>query len=201
QLKTRLAANPVPLQLAIGAEDAFTGVVDLVKMKAINWNDEDQGTTFTYEDIPADMQDLAEEWRSNLIEAAAEASEELMEKYLGGEELTEEEIKAGLRHRVLTNEIILVTCGSAFKNKGVQAMLDAVIEYLPAPTDVESIKGILPDGKDTSAERHSDDNEPFSALAFKIATDPFVGNLTFFRVYSGVVNSGDTVLNPVKDRK
>ncbi|KMW71073.1 elongation factor G [Photorhabdus luminescens subsp. luminescens] len=201
QLKTRLAANPVPLQLAIGAEDAFTGVVDLVKMKAINWNDEDQGTTFTYEDIPADMQDLAEEWRNNLIEAAAEASEELMEKYLGGEELTEEEIKTGLRHRVLTNEIILVTCGSAFKNKGVQAMLDAVIEYLPAPTDVESIKGILPDGKDTPAERHSDDSEPFSALAFKIATDPFVGNLTFFRVYSGVVNSGDTVLNPVKDKK
>ncbi|EYU14730.1 elongation factor G [Photorhabdus aegyptia] len=201
QIKTRLAANPVPLQLAIGAEDAFTGVVDLVKMKAINWNDEDQGTTFTYEDIPADMQDLAEEWRNNLIEAAAEASEELMEKYLGGEELTEEEIKAGLRHRVLTNEIILVTCGSAFKNKGVQAMLDAVVEYLPAPTDVESIKGILPDGKDTPAERHSDDSEPFSALAFKIATDPFVGNLTFFRVYSGVVNSGDTVLNPVKDKK
>ncbi|PQQ25363.1 elongation factor G [Photorhabdus luminescens] len=201
QIKTRLAANPVPLQLAIGAEDAFTGVVDLVKMKAINWNDEDQGTTFTYEDIPAEMQDLAEEWRNNLIEAAAEASEELMEKYLGGEELTEEEIKAGLRHRVLTNEIILVTCGSAFKNKGVQAMLDAVVEYLPAPTDVESIKGILPDGKDTPAERHSDDNEPFSALAFKIATDPFVGNLTFFRVYSGVVNSGDTVLNPVKDKK
>ncbi|WP_434526768.1 elongation factor G [Photorhabdus asymbiotica] len=201
QIKTRLAANPVPLQLAIGAEDAFTGVVDLVKMKAINWNDEDQGTTFAYEDIPADMQDLAEEWRNNLIEAAAEASEELMEKYLGGEELTEEEIKAGLRHRVLTNEIILVTCGSAFKNKGVQAMLDAVVEYLPAPTDVESIKGILPDGKDTPAERHSDDKEPFSALAFKIATDPFVGNLTFFRVYSGVVNSGDTVLNPVKDKK
>ncbi|OCQ53402.1 Elongation factor G [Photorhabdus australis subsp. thailandensis] len=201
QIKTRLAANPVPLQLAIGAEDAFTGVVDLVKMKAINWNDEDQGTTFAYEDIPADMQDLAEEWRNNLIEAAAEASEELMEKYLGGEELTEEEIKAGLRHRVLTNEIILVTCGSAFKNKGVQAMLDAVIEYLPAPTDVESIKGILPDGKDTPAERHSDDKEPFAALAFKIATDPFVGNLTFFRVYSGVVNSGDTVLNPVKDKK
>ncbi|KOY60493.1 elongation factor G [Photorhabdus heterorhabditis] len=201
QIKTRLAANPVPLQLAIGAEDVFTGVVDLVKMKAINWNDEDQGTTFTYEDIPADMQDLAEEWRNNLVEAAAEASEELMEKYLGGEELTEEEIKAGLRHRVMTNEIILVTCGSAFKNKGVQAMLDAVIEYLPAPTDVESIKGLLPDGKDTPAERHSDDNEPFSALAFKIATDPFVGNLTFFRVYSGVVNSGDTVLNPVKDKK
>ncbi|MGV7963379.1 elongation factor G [Photorhabdus tasmaniensis] len=201
QIKSRLAANPVPLQLAIGAEDVFTGVVDLVKMKAINWNEADQGTTFTYEDIPADMQDLAEEWRNNLVEAAAEASEELMEKYLGGEELTEEEIKAGLRHRVMTNEIILVTCGSAFKNKGVQAMLDAVIEYLPAPTDVESIKGLLPDGKDTPAERHSDDNEPFSALAFKIATDPFVGNLTFFRVYSGVVNSGDTVLNPVKDKK
>ncbi|NHB97738.1 elongation factor G [Photorhabdus stackebrandtii] len=201
QIKTRLAANPVPLQLAIGAEDGFTGVVDLVKMKAINWNDEDQGTTFTYEDVPADMQDLAEEWRNNLVEAAAEASEELMEKYLGGEELTEEEIKVGLRHRVMTNEIILVTCGSAFKNKGVQAMLDAVIEYLPAPTDVESIKGLLPDGKDTPAERHSDDSEPFSALAFKIATDPFVGNLTFFRVYSGVVNSGDTVLNPVKDKK
>ncbi|PHM28856.1 elongation factor G [Xenorhabdus budapestensis] len=201
QIKTRLAANPVPLQLAIGAEDTFTGVVDLLKMKAINWNDEDQGITFEYEDIPADMLELAQEWHQNLIESAAEASEELMDKYLGGEELTEEEIKAALRKRVLANEIILVTCGSAFKNKGVQAMLDAVVEYLPAPTDVESIKGMLPDGKDTPAERHSSDDEPFSALAFKIATDPFVGNLTFFRVYSGVVNSGDTVLNPVKDRK
>ncbi|PHM48770.1 elongation factor G [Xenorhabdus miraniensis] len=201
QIKTRLAANPVPLQLAIGAEDTFTGVVDLLKMKAINWNEADQGTTFTYEDIPADMLELAEEWHQNLVESAAEASEDLMDKYLGGEELTEEEIKAALRKRVLANEIILVTCGSAFKNKGVQAMLDAVIEYLPAPTDVESIKGMLPDGKDTPAERHSSDEEPFSALAFKIATDPFVGNLTFFRVYSGVVNSGDTVLNPVKDKK
>ncbi|MCE1813431.1 elongation factor G, partial [Enterobacter hormaechei] len=201
QIKTRLAANPVPLQLAIGAEDTFTGVVDLLKMKAINWNEADQGTTFTYEDIPADMVELAQEWHQNLIESAAEASEELMDKYLGGEELTEEEIKAALRKRVLAGEIILVTCGSAFKNKGVQAMLDAVIEYLPAPTDVESIKGMLPDGKDTPAERHSSDDEPFSALAFKIATDPFVGNLTFFRVYSGVVNSGDTVLNPVKDKK
>ncbi|CDG22812.1 Elongation factor G [Xenorhabdus poinarii G6] len=201
QIKTRLAANPVPLQLAIGAEDSFTGVVDLLKMKAINWNDADQGTTFTYEEIPADMVELAQEWHQNLIESAAEASEELMDKYLGGEELTEDEIKAALRKRVLAGEIILVTCGSAFKNKGVQAMLDAVIEYLPAPTDVESIKGMLPDGKDTPAERHSSDDEPFSALAFKIATDPFVGNLTFFRVYSGVVNSGDTVLNPVKDRK
>ncbi|MCE1786859.1 GTP-binding protein, partial [Enterobacter hormaechei] len=175
QIKTRLAANPVPLQLAIGAEDTFTGVVDLLKMKAINWNEADQGTTFTYEDIPADMVELAQEWHQNLIESAAEASEELMDKYLGGEELTEEEIKAALRKRVLAGEIILVTCGSAFKNKGVQAMLDAVIEYLPAPTDVESIKGMLPDGKDTPAERHSSDDEPFSALAFKIATDPFVG--------------------------
>ncbi|CDL83444.1 elongation factor G [Xenorhabdus szentirmaii] len=201
QIKTRLAANPVPLQLAIGAEDTFTGVVDLLKMKAINWNEADQGTTFSYEDIPADMVELAQEWHQNLIESAAEASEDLMDKYLSGEELTEEEIKTALRKRVLANEIILVTCGSAFKNKGVQAMLDAVIEYLPAPTDVESIKGMLPDGKDTPAERHSSDEEPFSALAFKIATDPFVGNLTFFRVYSGVVNSGDTVLNPVKDKK
>lgn len=197
QIKTRLGANPVPLQLAIGAEEHFTGV-DLVKMKAINWNDADQGVTFEYEDIPADMVELANEWHQNLIESAAEASEELMEKYLGGEELTEAEIKGALRQRVLNNEIILVTCGSAFKNKGVQAMLDAVIDYLPSPVDVPAINGILDDGKDTPAERHASDDEPFSALAFKIATDPFVGNLTFFRVYSGVVNSGDTVLNSVK---
>ena len=201
QIKTRLGANPVPLQLAIGAEEKFTGVVDLIKMKAINWNEEDAGVTFEYEEIPADMVDLAEEWHQNLIESAAEASEELMEKYLGGEELTEEEIKKALRLRVLNNEIILVTCGSAFKNKGVQAMLDAVVEFLPAPTDVPAINGILDDGKDTPAERHSDDKEPFSALAFKIANDPFVGNLTFFRVYSGVVNSGDTVLNSVKSQR
>ncbi|HGN1969523.1 TPA: elongation factor G [Proteus mirabilis] len=201
QIKTRLAANPVPLQIPVGAEEDFTGVVDLIKMKAIRWNEEDQGVTFEYEDIPAELQDLADEWHNNLIESAAEASEELMDKYLGGEELSEAEIKSALRKRVLDNEIILVTCGSAFKNKGVQAMLDAVIEYLPAPTDVPAIKGILPDGKDTPAERYSSDEEPFSALAFKIATDPFVGNLTFFRVYSGVVNSGDTVLNPVKDKK
>ncbi|ATZ12925.1 elongation factor G [Erwinia amylovora] len=201
QIKSRLAANPVPIQLAIGAEEKFTGVVDLVKMKAINWNDADQGVTFEYEEIPADMQELAEEWHQNLVESAAEASEELMEKYLGGEELTEEEIKSALRQRVLNNEVILVTCGSAFKNKGVQAMLDAVVEYLPAPTDVTAINGILDDGKDTPAVRHSDDKEPFAALAFKIATDPFVGNLTFFRVYSGVVNSGDTVMNPVKSQR
>ncbi len=199
QIKTRLAATPVPLVLPIGAEEAFTGVIDLIKRKAINWNDADQGVTFTYEDVPADMADQVEEWRSNLVEAAAEANEELMEKYLGGDELTEEEIKSALRQRVLANEVILVTCGSAFKNKGVQFMLDAVIEYLPAPTDVPAIKGELQNGQ--PAERHSSDDEPFSSLAFKIATDPFVGNLTFFRVYSGVVNSGDTVLNSVKDRK
>ncbi|ATA20195.1 translation elongation factor 2 (EF-2/EF-G) [Gibbsiella quercinecans] len=201
QIKSRLGANPVPLQLAIGAEEHFTGVVDLVKMKAINWSEADAGVTFTYEEIPAELQDLADEWHQNLVESAAEASEELMDKYLGGEELTEEEIKKALRQRVLNNEIILVTCGSAFKNKGVQAMLDAVIEYLPAPTDVPAINGILDDGKDTPAVRHSDDKEPFAALAFKIATDPFVGNLTFFRVYSGVVNSGDTVLNSVKSQR
>ena len=199
QIKTRLAAVPVPLVLPIGAEEGFTGVVDLLKRKAINWNDADQGVTFTYEDVPADMVEQVEEWRAYLMEAAAEASEELMEKYLGGEELTEEEVKVALRERVLANEIILVTCGSAFKNKGVQFMLDAVIEYLPAPTDVPAIKGELPNGE--AAERHSSDDEPFSSLAFKIATDPFVGNLTFFRVYSGVVNSGDTVLNSVKDKK
>ncbi|OCG59035.1 elongation factor G [Gilliamella sp. GillExp13] len=199
QIKTRLAAVPVPLVLPIGAEEGFTGVVDLLKRKAINWNDADQGVTFTYEDVPADMVDQVEEWRSFLMETAAEASEELMEKYLGGEELTEQEVKTALRERVLANEIILVTCGSAFKNKGVQFMLDAVIEYLPAPTDVPAINGELPNGE--AAERHSSDDEPFSSLAFKIATDPFVGNLTFFRVYSGVVNSGDTVLNSVKDKK
>lgn len=199
QIKTRLAAVPVPLVLPIGAEEKFTGVVDLLKRKAINWNDADQGVTFTYEDVPADMVDQVEEYRANLIEAAAEASEELMEKYLGGDELTEEEVKGALRQRVLDNEIILVTCGSAFKNKGVQFMLDAVVEFLPAPTDVPAINGELQNGE--AAERHSSDDEPFSALAFKIATDPFVGNLTFFRVYSGVVNSGDTVLNSVKDKK
>ncbi len=196
QIKTRLGGNAVPLQLPIGAEDNFKGVVDLIKMKAINWNEADQGMTFTYDEISADMLEACEEWRQNLVEAAAEASEELMEKYLGGEDLTEEEIKVGLRQRVLANEVIPVCCGSAFKNKGVQAMLDAVIEYLPAPTDIPAIKGINED--ETEGERHASDDEPFAALAFKIATDPFVGNLTFFRVYSGVVNSGDTVYNSVK---
>ena len=199
-IKTRLKGNPVPLQLNIGSEENFKGVVDLIKMKAINWNEADQGVTFDYEDVPAELLEQAQEMRMNLVEAAAEASEDLMEKYLGGEELTEEEIKKALRQRVLNNEIILVTCGSAFKNKGVQAMLDAVIEYLPAPTDVAAIDGLKMDGE-TKDERHASDDEPFSALAFKIATDPFVGNLTFFRVYSGVVNSGDSVLNSVKDKR
>lgn len=201
QIKSRLAANPVPIQLAIGTEENFIGVIDLVKMKAISWNDTDHGVTFSYDNIPENMKPASEEWRQNLLEAAAEASEELMDKYLGGEELSEREIKKALRHRVLNNEIILVTCGSAFKNKGVQALLDAVIEYLPAPTDVTAINGILDDGKDTPSVRYSDDKEPFSALAFKIATDPFVGNLTFFRVYSGIVRSGDTVINSAKNAR
>ena len=201
QIKKRLGANCVPIQLNIGAEEEFRGVIDLIKMKAINWNESDKGATFTYEDIPADHLAKAEEYRNEMIEAAAEANDELMDKYLGGEELSEEEIKQGLRIRTLNNEIVLATCGSAFKNKGVQAVLDAVVEYLPSPTEVKAITGILDDGKETEAERHSDDNEPFSALAFKIATDPFVGTLTFFRVYSGVIKSGDSVYNPIKGKK
>lgn len=200
QLKTRLAANPVPIQLAIGAEEKFTGIVDLVKMKAINWSETDQGVSFTYEEIPSNLGELAGKWHQYLMESAAEASEELMDKYLNGEKLTEKEIKHGLRQRVLSNEIIPITCGSAFKNKGVQAMLDAVIEYLPAPTDIAAINGVLEDGS-THAIRYSSDEEAFSALAFKIATDPFVGNLTFFRVYSGVIKSGDIVLNAVKEKR
>ena len=199
QVKDRLGANTVPLQLAIGAEDEFKGVVDLVKMKVIIWNEADNGNTFEYGDIPADMLADCEKWRQNLVEAAAEANDELMEKYLGGEELTEEEIKAGLRARTLANEIVPILAGSAFKNKGVQAVLDAVIEYLPAPTEVKAIEGELPDGSRGSCP--ADDNAPFAALAFKIATDPFVGTLTFFRVYSGVLNSGDSVYNTVKDKK
>lgn len=199
-IKTRLKGTPVPLQLNIGSEENFKGVIDLVKMKAINWSEADQGVSFDYEEIPAELLEQAQEMRMSLVEAAAEASEDLMEKYLGGEELTEEEIKKALRLRVLNNEIILVTCGSAFKNKGVQAMLDAVVDYLPAPTDVAAIDGLKLDGV-TKDERHASDDEPFAALAFKIATDPFVGNLTFFRVYSGVVNSGDSVLNSVKEKR
>ena len=201
QMKDRLGANAVPIQLAIGAEEDFTGVVDLIKMKAINWNEADQGMTFSYEDIPADMQELAEEWRENLVSEAAEANDELMEKYLEEGDLSEEEIKLALRQRTLANEVVLCSCGSAFKNKGVQAVLDSVIEYMPSPTEVEAIKGINDDKHETEGTREADDNAPFAALAFKIATDPFVGTLTFFRVYSGVVKTGDSVFNPVKGKK
>ncbi len=196
QMKTRLRANPVPIVIPVGAEDAFEGVVDLLKMKAIIWNEEDKGVTFTYGDIPADLVETAEEWRQNMIEAAAEASEELMDKYLGGEELTEEEIVGALRTRTLNGEIQPMLCGSAFKNKGVQRMLDAVVELLPAPTDIPPVAGELPNGD--KATRQASDEEKFSALAFKMMNDKYVGNLTFIRVYSGVLKSGDTVVNSVK---
>ncbi len=199
QMKERLGANPIPLQLAIGAEDEFKGVIDLVKMKAIRWNEDDQGATFNYEDIPADMQDLADEWRETLLEAAAEANEEVMDKYLNTGDLSEEEIMIAIRERTLASEIVPTLCGSAFKNKGVQAVLDAVIDYMPAPTEVKAIEGLLEDGTTTLCE--ADDKAPFAALAFKIATDPFVGTLTFFRVYSGALNSGDSVYNPIKSKK
>ena len=200
-IKERLGANPVPVQLAIGAEENFKGVVDLVKMKAIYWEEENMGMKHEYADIPAELQAEAEQWRENLVAAAAEASEELMDKYLEGGDLSIEEIRQGLRARVLINEVVPVFCGTAFKNKGVQAMLDGIVDYMPSPPEVPPIKGILDDKDETEAVRHSDDTEPFSALAFKIATDPFVGTLTFFRVYSGVLKSGDTIYNPVKHRK
>ena len=201
QLKTRLGANAVPLQMTIGAEDEFKGVIDLVVNKAILWNEDDQGMTFTLADIPEDMADEVAEMREFLVEAAAEATEELMEKYLEGGELTVEEIKAGIRARTLANEIVPVIGGSAFKNKGVQAMLDAVIEYLPSPTEVRAIEGTLLDRDGTVETREADDDAPFAALAFKIATDPFVGTLTFFRVYSGKLESGTGVFNSVKEKK
>jgi elongation factor G len=201
QIKERLGANPVPLQLPIGAEDNFKGVIDLIRMKAIYWNESDRGMTYEERDIPADMVDACNEWREHMVEAAAESSEELMEKYLEDSELSEDDIRAGLRVRTLANEIVPALCGSAFKNKGVQAMLDAIIYYMPSPLDVPAIVGHLDDADETEAKRKSDDKEPFAALAFKIATDPFVGNLTFFRVYSGVLNSGDSVYNPVKAKK
>jgi elongation factor G len=201
QLKDRLGANPVPVQMSIGAEEDFKGVVDLVKNKAIIWNEEDQGMTFEYADVPEDMVGQVAEMREQMIEAAAEATDELMEKYLEGEELTEEEIVFGIRTRCLANEIVPVLGGSAFKNKGVQAMLDAVIDYLPSPTEVKAIEGTLLDKDDTPATREADDDAPFAALAFKIATDPFVGTLTFFRVYSGTLNSGTAVYNSVKQKK
>ncbi|AVO61569.1 MULTISPECIES: elongation factor G [Pseudomonas] len=205
QIKNRLGHTPVPVQLAIGAEDNFEGQIDLIKMKAIYWNDDDKGTTYREEEIPADMLDLANEWRSNMVEAAAEANEELMNKYLEEGELTVEEIKAGLRARTLASEIVPAVCGSSFKNKGVPLVLDAVIDFLPAPTEIPAIQGIHPDNMDDEnapkIERHADDSEPFSALAFKIATDPFVGTLTFVRVYSGMLQSGDSVINSVKGKK
>ncbi|WP_244827206.1 elongation factor G [Caballeronia sp. TF1N1] len=200
QIGERLKGVAVPIQIPIGAEDHFQGVVDLVKMKAILWDDDSQGIKFTYAEIPDNLKELAHEWHGKMVEAAAEANEELLEKYLENHEsLTEEEIKAALRQRTIANEIVPMLCGSAFKNKGVQAMLDAVIDYLPSPVDVPAILGHTED--DQEAERHPSDDEPFAALAFKIMTDPFVGQLIFFRTYSGVVNSGDTVYNPVKEKK
>jgi len=200
QLKERLGAHAVPLQMTIGAEEEFKGVVDLVKNKAILWSEEDQGITFEYADVPEDMLDTVSEMREFMVEAAAEANDELMEKYLEGGQLTEQEIKQGIRARTLANEIVPVIGGSAFKNKGVQAMLDAVIDYLPSPTEVKAIEGTLMDGE-TIEPRAADDTAPFAALAFKIATDPFVGTLTFFRVYSGKLESGTGIYNSVKQKK
>ena len=201
QLKAKLNANPVPLQLPIGAEDGFIGVVDLIRMKAIMWNEADKGVTYEAADIPADMLESCQEWREKMIEAAAEADESFMDKYLEGVELTSEEIIAGLRKRTINLEIVPMTCGSAFKNKGIQAVLDKIVELMPSPIDVPAIKGHLNDKAETEAERHASDSEPFAALAFKIATDPFVGTLTFFRVYSGVLTSQSAVYNPVKGKR
>jgi elongation factor G len=200
QIKTKLGSQAVPLQLPIGAEDKFEGVVDLIKMKAVYWEEANMGMTFVEKEIPEDMRAGCEEWRERVVEAAADANEELMEKYLQEGRLTDEEVKRGLRQQTIANRIVPAFCGSAFKNKGVQAMLDAVVDYLPAPTDIPAIKGQL-ETDSTEAERPASEQAPFSALAFKIATDPFVGTLTFFRVYSGVLNSGDSVYNSVKKKK
>ena len=199
QMKQRLKANPVPIQVPIGAEEKFEGVIDLVRMKAIYWDESTQGMKFEMRDIPAELLDTAKEWREKMVENAAEANEELMNKYLEGGELSVEEIKSGLRLRTIASEIVPMLCGSAFKNKGVQAMLDAVIDFMPAPTDIPPVKGELENGK--IGERRAADDEPFAGLAFKIMTDPYVGQLIFFRVYSGTINSGDTVYNPIKGRK
>ncbi len=199
QMKSRLKANPIPIQVPIGAAETFTGVVDLVKMKAIIWNEEDNGVTFEYEDIPADLVDICKKWRDNMIETAAEANEDLMNKYLETGDLSEEEIKKGIRIRTLANEIVPMVCGSAFKNKGVQAMLDGVIEYMPSPIDIDETPGEDDSGNAITCK--PSDDEPFAALGFKIATDPFVGQLIFFRVYSGVVKAGDTVLNSINGKK
>ena len=199
QIKDRLGGDSVPIQLPIGAEEDFLGVLDLIRMKAIYWDDETQGTNFDLREIPEELQATAKEWREKMVEAAAEAEESLLEKYLEDGDLSEEEIRRGLRLRTINNEIVVTMCGSAFKNKGVQAMLDAIVDFMPSPLDVPPIKGILED--DSEAERGADDNQPFAALAFKIATDPFVGNLTFFRVYSGILNSGDTIYNSARGKK
>jgi len=199
QMRSRLKANPVPIQVPIGAEDKFTGVVDLIKMKSIIWDDASQGTKFEYGEVPAELADICHEWREKMVEAAAEANEELMNKYLEEGDLSEAEIKLALRQRTIASEIVPMMCGSAFKNKGVQAMLDAIIDFMPSPVDIPPVEGELDDG--TPGFRKADDAEPFSALAFKIMTDPYVGQLTFFRVYSGMVNSGDTIYNSVKGKK
>jgi len=199
QIKTRLRGNPVPIQIPIGAEDAFEGVVDLIRMKAIYWDMETQGMKFEYRDIPANLRSQAEEYRGKMIEAAAEANDALSNKYLEGTELSEEEIRAGLRERAIRNDLVLVMCGTAFKNKGVQALLDAIIEFMPSPPEMPDVKGTSDNG--APATRKASDDQPFAALAFKILNDPFVGNLTFFRVYSGVMSSGDTVYVPSKDKK
>jgi elongation factor G len=199
QIRTRLRGNPVPIQIPIGAEEAFEGVVDLIRMKAIYWDMETQGMKFEYRDVPAALLDQAKEQRAKMIEAAAEANEELTNKYLNGQELTEEEIRTGLRLRSIRNQIVLVMCGTAFKNKGVQALLDAIIEFMPSPVEMPAVKGTNTRGEPDT--RKASDDDPFAALAFKILNDPFVGNLTFFRVYSGTLNSGDTVYVPTKDRK
>ena len=201
QIQDRLGATPIPLQIPIGAEDQFKGVIDLVKMQAILWDEDSLGMKFEYADIPADLQAVCESWREKMVEAAAEASDEMMEKYLEGEPLSEEEINAGLRARTLKGEIVPALCGSAFKNKGVQAMLDAAVRYLPSPIEKPPVKGILDDAAESEGERQASDDAPFASLAFKIATDPFVGTLSFIRCYSGVVSSGDTVYNPVKGRR
>lgn len=201
QLKDKLGANPVPLQLPIGAEEEFAGVVDLIRMQAIMWNEADRGVTYDAVAIPDDMLEACQEWRENMLEAAAEADEELMDKYLEEGDLSEADIIAGLRKRTIALEIVPMTCGSAFKNKGIQAVLDKIVELMPSPVDVPAIKGVLNDKDETEAERHACDDEPFAALAFKIATDPFVGTLTFFRVYSGVLKSQTAVYNPIKGKR
>ena len=199
QVRERLGANTVPIQLPIGAEEKFEGIVDLIRMKAIYWEEANMGTSFELRDIPEDMLAECQAWREKMVEAAAEANDELMDKFFGDSDLSDEEIRQGLRTRTLSGDVVVTLCGSAFKNKGVQAMLDAVVEFMPSPTDVPAIKGIL--DNESEGERPPKDEEPFAALAFKIATDPFVGNLTFFRVYSGVLNSGDTIFNPVKSKR